>query len=97
MRQMAVGILIVTFVPILSGCFMMFVPAMAMINDTSETNVDPNINIAIIELMRKSANELIYNRDQYEQILLGEVKVVGNFIPADEVRILLLKNTSREK
>ena len=93
---MTVGFLILTFVPILNGCFMMFVPAMSMIDDTSETNADPNLNTAIIELMQKSVNELIDNRGQNKQILLGEVKVVGNFISADKIRMLLLK-TLREK
>ena len=74
----------------------MFLPAMPMINDTSETESDPNMKTAIVELIQKSAKELVYNRGQYEQILLGEVKVVGSFISADKVLMLLLK-TLREK
>jgi hypothetical protein len=46
--------------------------------------------------MQKSAAALISNRGQYEQILLGEVKITGNFISADKIRLLLLK-TLREK
>ena len=75
---------------------MMFLPGMSMINDTSETESDPNMKTAIVELIQNSAKELVYNRGHYEEILLGEVKVVGNFISADKARILLLK-TLREK
>ena len=96
LRQMTVGFLIFSFAPILSGCFMMFIPGMSMINDTSDGTADPNLNAALIELMQNSVSELTYNHGQYEQILLGEVKVADNFISADKIRILLLK-TLQEK
>jgi hypothetical protein len=95
-KQTVIKGLIFSFIPFLSGCFMMFLPAMPMINDTSEMESDPEVSIAIIELIQKSTNELVDNRDRYGQILLGEVKVVGSFISTDKIRMLLLK-TLREK
>ena len=51
--QMTVGFLIFSFVPIFSSCFMMFVPTMSMINDTSEMNEDSNLNTAIMTCVAK--------------------------------------------
>jgi len=73
----------------LSACFMMSFPVIPMMNDAFKPSVDQPLNDAITELMEESINDLIHNSDDYEQLLLGEVKVSGSFISVERFRMLL--------
>jgi hypothetical protein len=90
LKHLTLSSFILFFLLNLSGCFMMFFPVIPMMNNTADTNVDPEADSIMDELIQDSVNDLVENCGSYEQILLGESKVVGNFISSEKFRLSML-------
>ena len=91
MKYLTTVVLLLASILILNGCFMMFLPAMPMINNSNEKDIDPKSGAVVRELIEESVNDLVNNRGQYDLILLGEVEVVENFITVEKLRLSLLE------
>jgi hypothetical protein len=90
LKHLKLSSFILYFLLNLSGCFMMFFPVIPMMNNTTDANVDSEAESILDELIQDSVNDLVENRGSYEQILLGESKVVGNFICSEKFRLSIL-------